>query len=233
MTIPAYTGEPWDGSVLVLGNRALSGIPLVPDYDKVLILFMLAVSVAAMVLYRRYVEGVSGAASICVSYNRALETFNDRTTMRSILLSFLVSIPLYGYAFLRSGAASVSFWWILAILCALFVSRHVICAVSGWLTNRMEPFKLLEMTSIGCFLLIMVLSVAVLVPMTVFPSAGNRVHLIYLASVFGIGVLIYFARSYRIFVQSGFSSFFWFLYLCGFEILPMCVAVNVLVSNGN
>ncbi|MBO4537083.1 MAG: DUF4271 domain-containing protein, partial [Bacteroidales bacterium] len=54
----------------------------------------------------------------------------------------------------------------------------------------------------------------------------------WLAVLAVVAFLLYFRRGLSLISQTGFSVFFWVLYLCGLELLPICVVVNLLL-NGN
>ena len=223
---------PWEGSGLVLQSASGQGSPVMPQHDVLLLMFLIVSVALVIACYRSYAEGLAGAFRVCSGYNRALEVFNDRSMMKSVNVAFFLTIPFFAYTCCKVGVSSLNFWYVLLVVVSFFLLRHVIYAVTAWLTGRDEPFQLLERTSLGCSLLPMAFSVPALVVFRIFPTVPEAVFGIYIAALCVFGAVVYFVRSYKIFTLSRFSSFFWFLYLCSLEILPMCVAINILVSNG-
>ena len=225
--------EPWEGSTLVLKNVTGTAVAAQSLSDKILILCVVLCIAVLILFFKRYVEGVISSVRSCMSYNRALETFNNKRAISSMYLAFVLSVPFYALAISRSGVSTIKEWWIFIIIVLFFIFRHLVYVTAGWLTAKKEPFKVLENTSTSCFVIIMFLSILALAVVELFPSLNRGGARIYLAIVYVIGILVYFARSFKIFGLSGFSNIFWFLYLCSLEILPMCVAGNVLLTNGH
>ncbi|MBQ0124586.1 MAG: DUF4271 domain-containing protein [Bacteroidales bacterium] len=225
--------EPWEGSMLVLKNVTGTTVAVQSLSDKILILCVVLCLAVLVFFFKIYMEGVISSAQTCMSYNRASETFNNKRAINSMYLAFVLSVPFYALAISRSGVSAMKEWWVLVTISLFFIFRHLAYVTAGWLTAKKEPFKVLENTATGCFVLIMSLSILALAAVELFPSIDRNRVAIYLATVYGIGILVYFARSFKIFGLSGFSIIFWFLYLCSLEILPMCVAGNVLLTNGH
>lgn len=224
------TAEIWPGSRLSLdGGMVTEAVGNSPD--PFVLVFLLAVSVSVVLLYQRLVTAVAGGLSFVRGSYATQETLGNMYVCNSVELVFFLMVPLYAVA-LRIAGLGGGYLWVFGALCAYLLFRRAALAVFGWLSDRKAVVRALDRVGSGIFVLVALLSFVPVPVLVLFPSVILEPYRIYLAIIALIGYILYAVRSLTLISSTGFSSFFWVLYLCTLEILPVCVVVNYLL-NGN
>ena len=110
--------------------------------------------------------------------------------------------------------------------------RNVSPDILGWLTGRPSGFRSLERVSYALGLLMMLCAMPAVLLVWLVPATPVWLLQGWLAVLAVAAFLVYLRRGSSMNSQTGFSVFFWVLYLCGLELLPICVVVNILM-HGN
>ncbi len=224
--------ELWPGSSLVLDGMMsdAAAVPAVPPAS--VLVFLLAVAVMLLLSFSRVVVALRGATFVIRGNNSTMEVLGNKYDCDSIYLSYLLLLPVYALTLLIDGASSLSYWMTLVVLVALMLFRRICLAVSGWLSGRPGVMRQVSMVSCSIMVPVVLLSSLTALLVRVFPDISRTFIFVLLIAVAAAGYIVYGKRSFDIINSSGFSRFFWFLYLCALDILPICVAVNIM-SNGN
>lgn len=233
MNLPLNIYSPWPGSDLVLGQSASQGTAILHNPNPWILGLIIFTLLGMIVLYRLYSAGLLGAFSIGMTLSHFEESSITSAAYQTLIFTLALTLPSFSYIFPATSLSSINYWWILALLFSFFVLRHFQYVVSAWITNKKDAFRQLEIVGNSCFLSIMTLSVALFAIFSLFPEMGFQLFSRLLLGICLIGIAVYFIRSYKIFISSGFSIFFWILYLCSLELLSICVVANVIVSNGH
>ena len=225
------TMEIWPGSRLSLaGDGAVDAIGAnVPD--PFVLGFLLAMALALVLFYSRLLAAIAGSASFFRSSHATSETLGNKYLCDSIRLVFLLMVPFYAVA-LRLAGLGDGYLWVLGTLVVLILLRMGVLALLGWLSGHPDALKEVETVSRGIFILVALASFLPVPVLLLFPPQVLSFFRIYLAIVALIGYVFYVIRSFSLISSSGLSRYFWVLYLCTLEILPVCVVVNYLL-NGN
>lgn len=156
---------------------------------------------------------------------------------RNILLMF--SLLVLAFMFSNSGLlyymnghklpVGVTFVLTLAIFAAYFLVRQIAFSILGWV-NRRPLFKEISRIYYTHLTAAAVFSIVGLALYMIFPHTGKALLSYYLYPLLSLIFVIYFMRCYKIIISNGFSNFFWILYLCTLEILPLVVLGHVTLS---
>lgn len=222
--------EPWEGSELSIESAIDIGGTASAPPDMFVVIFLIVTGLMFLLLFTRLVTAISAATTLATSAKRAKDVLNDNYACDSVLIFFYLSIPLYSLIFLEEGLTQMNYWPVFLTMAAFFVFRYLAFFCFGWLGTCRDEVEALKKTSRGVWILIMMFSCLIMLVSLVLPQVKGLPALIYLFAVAAAGLILYAIRGYRIIISSGFSGFFWILYLCSLEVLPLCVAVKVVVS---
>jgi hypothetical protein len=212
--------------------------PVIPLHDDwiILVIFVSAVlfglirrsslelihSVERFFLFRGIGEPVSRDTGSLLNWDSTLKN----------LLSFL-SLGLFGYAaaawydVLPATLPGVVSWLILVVIIIAAVTlRHISCLLTGYISGQRDVFLeyIMSMYQFYRFCAIFIFVVTILIVYTTILPA--KVY--FTAGIFVIG-LLYLIRVMRlllIFINRGISLFYFILYLCALEILPVVISVK-------
>lgn len=156
---------------------------------------------------------------------------------RNILLMF--SLLVLAFMFANSGLlyymnghkfpVGVTFLLTLAIFIIYFVARQIALSILNWV-NRRKFFKYISRIFYTHLTAAAVFSIIGLVFYMIFPHMGRPLLIYYMYPLLSLIAVLYFIRCNKIIISNGFSNFFWILYLCTLEILPLVVLGHVILS---
>jgi len=222
--------EIWPGSILSLAESTERGAVELIAPNLSVICFLIAVSVILLVMYQQAYTALTVSAQMLFSSNRAKEYLDDTFCVRSIVVTFFLSLPFLALTFVQSGLSARSYWAVLLFILLFLGYRHLALSVVRWLGGKREVIWNVEKFSCSAFLVMTLMMCLVLMTLPVIRQFGDLLLKIIFATMALITLLAYFIGSFKIIVRSGFSGFFWILYLCVFELLPLCVTVDIIVS---
>jgi len=197
------------------------------------VLAVLLVDVLALLFFFSRLPASFRAVKACAhsDYSTA-EALGNNYLCNSVRLCCLLLLPLYALTLVVTDVSVLGFGWTLALLALLVLFRPLACLTMGWLGSQQATFRALERVSEVVLVGVMAVSLPALLVGWLVPSTPRWLLWGYLAVVAAAGALLYVWRGTSIILQKRFSSFFWVLYLCGLEFLPICVVANILI-NGN
>ena len=156
---------------------------------------------------------------------------------RNILLIF--SLLVLAFMFSNSGllyymnghkfSVGVTFALTLSIFILYFLARQILLSILNWV-NKRNFFKYISRIYYTHLTAAAVFSIVGLTLFMIFPQMGGPLLRYYLYPVLTLISVIYFIRCNKIIISNGFSNFFWILYLCTLEILPLVVLGHVILS---
>lgn len=218
----------WPGSRIAFNQAA--GIPIdgIGANNAVAIL-LVALLLFFLLFFRRAILAIGGSFSMTSGLYRTQEVIDDKYFTDSVLIVLALLTPIFAYSLIDSGITSLPFIYVLITVVAYLLLHYIVIAIITWMTNRKEMKQVAKCFS-SFMVLLMTLSALAMPVSAVFTALSGTVTTIWTAIVCAVFTTIYIYRTRQIIIGSGFSRFFWFLYLCGLEILPICVVVKVLVS---
>ena len=118
--------------------------------------------------------------------------------------------------------------WII-ITAAVFVFRKISLSLLDWINNtevftRVEGALMYYLGTLFCFVL----------PLLVMFGLFEKSMLIIVPVLLVLTIvtlLLYYIRIGRLIFTNGFSLFFYFVYLCTLEILPLVILVKIVLQN--
>ena len=200
--------------------------------DPYILAFLLADGVALLLLFNRLLAAVRGSVSCLHGMNGTTEMLGNGYICDSARMMFLLLIPFYALTFVVTGLSSVGYLWTLAAFLGLWLFRKLVYRTVGWLGSRPSALRAVERTGYAFGVLAILLSCLIAVLVWLIPATPRWVSWGWVGLVAVVAFLFYVRRSFSLIFSAGFSPFFWVLYLCGLEFLPICVVVNLLI-NGN
>ena len=200
--------------------------------DPYVLAFLLLAAVALMLSYNRLLVAVRGGVSCPHGLNGTQEMLGNKYICSSVRLAFFLLVPFYALTLVLAGISTAGYAWTLAALAALLLFRKLACLLMGWLGSRPGAFRAVERTGYALGVLVILFSVPALLVGWLAPESPRWLLWGLVLLPFAAGLYYYFRRGLSLLLQTEFSPFFWVLYLCALEILPICVVVNRLF-NGN
>lgn len=219
--------EIWPGSRLSLeGVESHGGFSTAPD--PFVLAFLLLSMFAIVILFSRLLTAITASASLYRSSYGTHETLENNTLCNAIKLILPLLVPIYAFSLWKVGFGA-SYWHAFLAVVAVLVFRKLVYLLMSWLSSQGEAFGNLEKLSYGTAIPMMLLSMLSLPLLQLIPDFPMRVVRIYFIVLFVSSLIVYVRRSFDIISSTGFSSFFWVLYLCTLEILPICVVANIMI----
>jgi len=225
------TAEIWPGSRLSLAGDGAAEAIGASAPDPFVLGFLLVAALTLVLLYSRLLAAITGAAAFIRSDHATSETLGNKYLCDSILLIFTLMVPFYAMALRLSGMGN-GYLWVLGILVGMLLLRMGIFSLLGWLGGQPAACRDIEKMGCGIFILVGLASFLPAPVLLLFSPQVLSIYRIYLAIIALIGYFFYVIRSFSLISSTGFSRYFWVLYLCTLEILPVSVVVNYLL-NGN
>lgn len=200
--------------------------------DPYVLAFLLADAVALLLCYNRLLAAMEGGFSCFRGAHSTFEMLGNNYVCASVRIVLLLLLPFYALTLSLTGLSKVGFFRTVAVLAGLLLLRKLVFLLLGWIASRQGAFRSLERAGNTIAVLGILFSVPAAVAVWFAPSLPLTLAWGWLALVTAAGVVFYVLRGNSIILSTGFSVFFWVLYLCTLEFLPICVVVNILI-NGN
>ena len=200
--------------------------------DPYILAFLLAVGVALLLCYNRLLSALHGSAACFHGDHSTQEMLGNNYVCDSVRITFLFLLPFYALTLSLTGCSRLGYFWTLVALLALFLLRKAVYWMMGWLSSRQGAFRALEKTGLALFVLGMLVSTLAALAVWLVPSTPSIALWVWILAVVAVCVFFYIRRGSSIVLSTSFSVFFWVLYLCSLEFLPICVVVNIMI-NGN
>ena len=221
------TSEIWPGSRLSLSEAEFTGV-LTTAPDTAVLAVMIVATIAVILFFGRFVSALGASFSIYRSSHGTTEILGNKYLCDSIRLTLVILVPFYALALWRAGV-SPDYWIALLAAAGLLLFRKGIYALIAWLGSVYGQIKDVEKLSYGTAIATIALSLLPFLLVKFFPDIPSKAIQIYLMVVLISNSIVYSRRSAEIISSTGFSIFFWVLYLCTLELLPICVVANLMM----
>jgi len=200
--------------------------------DPYLLAFLLADGLVLLLCYNRLLAALQGSAACFRGTHSTHEMLGNKYVCVSVVVVFLLLLPFYALTLTLTGLSSLGYVWTLAALAGLLLFRKLVYLLLGWLSSRHGAFQALEKTGYALSVSGMLVSTLAALAVWLLPSLPQWLLWGWLGLAALLCLVFYVRRGNSIILSTGFSVFFWVLYLCTLEFLPICVVVNLLI-NGN
>ncbi|MBR0224341.1 MAG: DUF4271 domain-containing protein [Bacteroidales bacterium] len=197
--------------------------------DPYILAFLLLAGVALLLSYNRLLAAFRGGVLCVRGLNGTQEMLGNKYICDSVRTGLILLVPFYALALVAAKLSHVGYVWTLTALVALLLFRKLACLLAGWLGGRQAAFHAVERTGSTIGVLVMLASVPALLLGWLVPETPLWLLWTLIALPAAAGIVLYFRRGLSLLLQTEFSPFFWVLYLCVLEILPICVVVNRLI----
>ncbi len=157
---------------------------------------------------------------------------NITALLSAIFFPVFITIALGDYIGLEAGIPD---HYILIGLSSFMTGywffRTITLSFLGWVTKIKQPFKYIGKIGYNHLIISMIFAIPALVFHILWPDI-KEIFLVKILSYSIIATFImYQVRIYQTIISYRFSHFFYILYLCGVEILPLALLTNFLLSN--
>ena len=236
--ITAPVQQLWKESYIALSEIEVPMGIIIDDPWRDIANFIIIITLVLFLIiaHRRILEGLKNIFYAMFSQKTLLniEKQSNLQVCRNTLFAFLTLCCSFVFANIAhatkiigsSYTVPIKFVGISVVIFIFFLLRRGALYFLAWL-NRNSMFKLVDKISLTytCIWYIVILCCFfVIKSIPSAPMGTMRYCLIYsLLSV----LLLYFLQLYIIFIQKGFSHFFYILYLCTLEILPVIVLLHL------
>ena len=222
--------QPWPTSILSIDKVQASDPVVFAAAGGPVVWFCIALLLFAVMRFTRIATAIEGSYAMFSGNVRMNETLQSHFKCNSMAITYLLCIPFYAVFFTLSGISIHDFWLVLALMAGYFIFRYLVMNGIRIINRADDTMDVIEKLSFAAFIIIGVFLFVILLVKRLFPIIPGDVCGMAGLVVTIIVMSIYLLRERKIFLCSRFSHFFWFLYLCGFEILPICVVAKALVS---
>ena len=226
--------ELWSGSCNALQEIEVpAGISLGDPYrDITNVIIISALVIYLLFAHRRIVKGLSIVLQGIFNHKKLLgiEAQSNLQICRNTLFSFLTICTSFVFANIAYATKTIGYGYTLPVRFAgilgtfviYFALKDISIRFLAWL-NKKNAIKLVLKINCTytCVWYILVLCCFIAIKSISSAPMGNMRYCMVL-SLLPV-VLLYFFSIFRIFLQKGFSHFFYILYLCTLEILPIAM----------
>jgi len=210
------------------------------NFILILIIFSILLLAWSKVFFGKYISQVLRAA---FNYSEAFKLFRDHNSIVDrfyLLLNiiFTISGGLFLFHLLKIAKPEIfshnPFYVILvcfSFILAIYFSRYLINKIIGFLLNQRQLFDEF-IHSIFIYLKVMGLALLPLVVVISFIDLNYRsIFLTFGAITISFLYIISIFRATRIMIKKGILIFYWILYLCTIEFLPIILFYKFIVTN--
>ncbi|PKO99524.1 MAG: hypothetical protein CVU13_05455 [Bacteroidetes bacterium HGW-Bacteroidetes-8] len=163
---------------------------------------------------------------LSISYQR-----NVTAALSALYYPVVFTLLLGEYIGYNAGISGyLIFAGIVALFLAYWIFKTIILRFLGWVTKFNQPFNLIGKMGYNHLIISVIFSFPALIVSLFFPDM-KEIILVSLLSVCLLFIyLIYLTRTYQAIISYRFSHFFYILYLCIVELLPLALLTNFLLS---
>ena len=119
---------------------------------------------------------------------------------------------------------------ITALFLAYWIFKTITLRFLGWVTKFNQPFNLIGKMGYNHLIISVIFSFPALIISLFFPDIKEIILISLLTVCVLFLYLIYLIRTYQAIISYRFSHFFYILYLCIIELLPLALLTNFLLS---
>ena len=208
--------------------------------DIILSGIILLCFVIAIIFFREITFTFSNTILNLFSYKKQSVSENklSNVTQRNLtaalcsLLFPLILLILFGEKFSEISGYNkfILFPVILGFILAYWIFKSMVLRFTGWLTKNNQLFSLIGKLGYNHFIISAILTLLVVFLLLFNISPELDLIAKYLLYSYSAVYILYLIRAYQAIKASRFSHFFYILYLCSAELLPIALLTNFLLS---
>ncbi|MFA6769775.1 MAG: DUF4271 domain-containing protein [Bacteroidales bacterium] len=202
--------------------------------------FILLFLVLLLLFFREVIATVPNIIKNCFNFRaqRVIEeklafvnTRNIATLIAALFLTLFIVLTFGSYFKASTGIEEymlipASF----GIMTSYWIFKSLLLKFAGWVSKVKYPFWLIGKFGYNHLILASIFTIPVII-VPIFISSFNEALLIKLLIISYLAIFIlYSIRVYQIIISYHFSLFFYILYICTVEILPIALLTNFLLS---
>ena len=124
----------------------------------------------------------------------------------------------------------IVFGGVLGFITVYWIYKSSALRFVGWITKVKQPFALIGKMGYNHLIISVFFSIPAIIVSLFFPEMKEIIFVSILAFSVLFSTLLYLVRTYQSIISYRFSHFFYILYLCIVEILPLALLTNFLLS---
>lgn len=156
---------------------------------------------------------------------------NMVTIISALYFPVLITLMINDYIFDSFQLLPQYFLLIcMLVLLALWLVRKGIYDLLSWLTKDKVTFKLIERIGYNHMIISVIFSLPAILLRFFWPDTDASTVLVVLIISVLFVFMIYIVRGYQIIISHHYSHFFYILYLCSIELLPLALISNFILS---
>lgn len=201
--------------------------------DPFVLAVLLVDAVLLLLAFDRLLAALRAGIACFKSFYSTEEMLGNKYLCNSVRQTYFLLLPVFTETLLLADVSLQNYFVTLGLLLALVFFRMLACRLMGWLGGDPGVFSAIERVGEALFVLMMVFSTSVLLVGWILPETPRWILWVALSVLAAVIAGVYVWRGTALIMQNQFSLFFWVLYLCALEFLPISVVVNILMINGN
>jgi hypothetical protein len=210
------------------------------QHDEVLSTLVLAFFIIMVIFSREIINVIPAVLSSLFKLKNhfkledKLALSGQRTVVTIIsALYFPVLLTLMNSDYILDSFQLLPQYFLLLCILTLFtlwLVRKGIYDLLSWLTKDKNTFRLIERIGYNHMIISVIFSLPAIFLSFFWPEIDPSTVLIVLISSVLFVFLIYLIRGYQIIISHHYSHFFYILYLCSIELLPIALISNFILS---
>jgi len=202
--------------------------------------YALSFIVFLLLAYKYIHRAIIPLIHCCFSFSQTIRTQDNLSLVQGRIILFIFSLfhfSMVAFFFIQAYKTDLyyKFGWPMipffcAILALVYLSKWAAFAFIGWVIRRTG-----ELTSIASGIRdFFILSAILTLPLSFITlyswTSAIKPLTIWCISILILCYLLFLLRTFRYFIYVRFSIFFWILYLCSLEIVPLALLYSVLLT---
>jgi hypothetical protein len=200
--------------------------------EPYVLVILLLDAVLLLFLFERLLSALRAGMECCRSFYSTREFLGNNYLCASARQIFVLLLPFYAITLVVTDVSRIGFGWTLLALVALALFRILAGRLTGWLSGQNGTFRSLERINEALCVLAIFASLPVFVLGWLAPEIPHWLLWGALSLIALGAAVVYVLRGTQIILSAQFPIYYWVLYLCALEFLPICVVANILI-NGN
>jgi hypothetical protein len=221
----------WPESVNVINNyvnvSSVGSVSLIDNLSNIII--VVGIFVFFILGFNRILSGLLSVILSCASVKKVefIERDVNLQTNKDTLLAFcILAVSFYfsdlikdNYVF-KHNYVWLNFVIVLGTISAFLIYKYLIFSLMDWVNNK-SIFRYLNRINHTYIAFSLCLCLLGFIIYSFFINLDVKYLYYFIAFIWIVASVMFFKHGYQLFILNGFSHFFWILYLCTLELLPI------------
>ena len=221
--------DAWKGSIMDTFESSGADALASSSVNHPTALILIAIAFISIILFQMVVQSVGVSFVAIFSSNRREDIFGDTSFTGYEFVTTVLLVPVFSYVLHCSGLSAIGFWWTLLVISSLLLLRWAVFHIMEWALTGDCATEIRKFSDCATIML-MTLSLPLYLVSAFYGTTGEGFSRVYFIIMLIVSFLPYLFISLKKIIDSRFSLFFAFLYLCALEIMPVMVVVKVLID---